>query len=87
MAQVWIPALLRDLADGQQTTFISGETVAQLIENLDSRFPGIKPRLCEGERLRPGFSVLVDGEVSPLGLRQRLQENSEVHFLPAISGG
>ena len=87
MAQVWIPALLRDLADGQQTLRISGETVAQLIENLEARFPGIKLRLCEDGRLRPGFSVSVDGEVSPLGLRQRLQENSEVHFLPAISGG
>jgi molybdopterin converting factor small subunit len=30
---------------------------------------------------------VVDGEVSQLRLRHRLRDGSEVHFLPAISGG
>ncbi len=55
--------------------------------HLDSRYPGIKARLCDAERLRPGIAVVVDGEVSPLRLRQRLSDTSEVHFLPAIGGG
>ena len=34
-----------------------------------------------------GLAVIVDGETSQLGMLQKVQENSEVHFLPAIAGG
>jgi len=84
---VWIPALLQDLTAGQSKVSVPGQTVRQVVENLDSRYPGIKERLLEGERLRPSIAIVVDGEVSSMKLRHRLQENSEVHFLPAISGG
>jgi sulfur-carrier protein len=84
---VWIPALLRDLTGGQQTVRVPGKTVRQVIENLESRYPGIRARLCDGDRLQPSIAVAVDGEISPSGLRQRVQETSEIHFLPAISGG
>ena len=87
MPVVWIPALLRDLTDGVESVTVPGETVRQVIDALDSRYPGIKARLCDAERLRPGIAVVVDGEVSPLRLRQRLSDTSEVHFLPAIGGG
>ena len=87
MAVVWIPALLRELTGGQESVTVPGETVRQVIENLERAYPGIKARLCENGRLRPNVSVAVDGRVSRQGLRQRLAETSEVHFLPAISGG
>jgi molybdopterin synthase sulfur carrier subunit len=58
-----------------------------VVDNLDARYPGIKERLCDGERLRPSISVVVDGQVSTLKLRHRLDEVSEVHFVVAISGG
>ena len=41
----------------------------------------------EEDDLLPGLAVVVDGETSLLGLLERVQENSEVHFLPAIGGG
>lgn len=87
MAVVWIPALLRDLTGGQERVMVPGETVRQVIENLNERFPGIRDRLVEGNRLRPGIAVMVDGELSREQLRRRLAETSEVHFVPAISGG
>jgi molybdopterin synthase sulfur carrier subunit len=87
MAVVWIPALLRELTGGQESVTVPGETVRQVIENLERAYPGIEARLCEDGRLRPNVSVAVDGRVSRQGLRQRLAETSEVHFLPAISGG
>ena len=87
MAEVWIPALLLDLTAGQQRVQVSGESVRQVINLLESQFPGIKARLLDGDRLRPGIAVIVDGEVSSQGLRQRLSETSEVHFMPALSGG
>jgi sulfur-carrier protein len=87
MADVWIPALLQDLTGGEQRVQVEGETVREVIEALDRRYPGIKARLYEGDRLRAGIAVVVDGEVSRLRLRHRLNEQSEVHFMPALSGG
>ena len=87
MAQIWIPALLRDLTGGQPVVDASGATVRQVIEALEMRYPGLQARLCEGERLRPAIALAVDGEISALGLRQPVQAESEIHFLPAVSGG
>jgi hypothetical protein len=66
---------------------VLGSTVREAIENLESQFPGIQERLCEGDKIRPNISVLVDGHVTSLKIRERLQETSEVHFVVRISGG
>ena len=87
MAVVYIPSLLRDLTPGQETVQVSGATVAEVIEQLESRYPGIKGRLCVGSDLKPGLAVAVDSQVGRLGLREKVGENSEVHFVPAIAGG
>jgi molybdopterin converting factor small subunit len=87
MATVWIPPLLQDLTDGKTRLQVTGETVREVLEHLEQDFPGISERLCQDDRIKPGIAVVVDSEVSTRGLRQRLSETSEVHFLPAISGG
>jgi len=84
---VGIPSLLRDLTGGEQSISVEGETVRQVVENLEKRFPGLQERLCDGDRLRPGIAVIVDGSSSVLKLRQRVQESSEIHFVISISGG
>jgi molybdopterin synthase sulfur carrier subunit len=87
MARVWIPALLRGMTGGQSEIEAPGETVRALIEELEARYPGIGERLMEDDRLRPNIAVVVDGVRSRQGLRQPVSEQSEVHFVPAISGG
>lgn len=87
MADVWIPALLQDLTGGQERIQLAGKTVRQVVDELEQQFPGMKDRLLEGDQLRPGIAVVVDGEISHLRLRHRLTDQSEVHFLPAIRGG
>lgn len=87
MAEVWIPSQLRDLTGGVERVAVSGETVRQVIDRLDELFPGIRERLCEDDRLRRNISLVVDGHVSQQRLRHPLDESSEVHFIPAISGG
>ena len=87
MPTVWIPSLLRDLAGGHEQLDVPGETVQQVIENLDARYPGVMARLCKGGQLRPTLAVVVDGIASNQRLRHRLTEASEIHFVPAISGG
>jgi len=87
MATVFIPSLIRDLACGQTRVIVPADSVREVITQLEVRFPGITGRLCEDGNIRPGMTVVVDSEVSRIGLRHRLSEDSEVHFLPAISGG
>ena len=87
MPTIFIPAPIRDITQGKSSAFVTGSTVREAIENLDTQFPGIKDRLCENERIRPNISVMVDGQVSTLKMREKLSETSEVHFVIAISGG
>jgi molybdopterin synthase sulfur carrier subunit len=87
MPKVWIPALLLPLSEGKQTMDIPGKTVRQVIDNLELEYPGIRARLMDDDRLRPSISVMVDGVISQEKLRHKLDESSEVHFIPAISGG
>jgi molybdopterin synthase sulfur carrier subunit len=87
MATVWIPSPLRSVAAGQQTVTVAGSRVDHVIAELERLYPGIKDRLCNTAGLRPGIAVIVDGEVARLGLLQPVGPTSEVHFLPALSGG
>jgi sulfur-carrier protein len=87
MATVWIPALLRDLTGGRETVTVAGNTVREVVEALERLYPGVRARLCDGDALRRGLAVAVDTQVARLGLNEPVGETSEVHFLPAISGG
>lgn len=87
MATVFIPPLMRPLAGGQDRVSISGSSVRNLLDNLELAYPGMQSRLCQGGELKPGISVAVDGHVTSLGLHQKVREDSEVHFLPAVGGG
>ncbi len=87
MPTVHIPPLMRDLTGGQGKAVVQGATIRQVINDLDATFPGLKARLVDGDRINPAIAVAVDGEVIRLGLLQRVKEDSEIHFLPAIGGG
>lgn len=82
-----IPPQLRKLAEGHDRVALDARDVAQLIDELDRRFPGMAARLRSEDALRAGLAVAVDGTVSGRGLWQKLAPDSEVHFLPAIGGG
>jgi sulfur-carrier protein len=87
MPIVWIPSLLRPMTGGAEKITVEGETVGQAMASLEQRFPGIRLRLFQGDRLRANLSLLVDGEPATRGLLQKLGEDSEVRFIPTIHGG
>src|SRR5207302_8102848 len=87
MATVYTLSLLRDLTAGRDTIVVPGGSVREVLQRLEATYLGIQARLCDGETLRPGVAVAVDGQLTPLGLSAPLGPQSEVHFLPAISGG
>jgi len=87
MPTVYIPPLMRSLTGGVEQLDVPGETVRQVVAELERRYPGIRERLCDGDELRSGIAVAVDGNITSRGLLQKLEPTSEVHFLPAIGGG
>jgi membrane protein YqaA with SNARE-associated domain/molybdopterin converting factor small subunit len=87
MAVIWIPSLLRKLTNGADEVTVDATTVRAAIDALDAQFPGIKERLVLDDRLRPSFALVIDGVTSHQGLRQALSDTTEVHFVPAMSGG
>ena len=87
MATVFIPSLMRKLTDDRETVVVPGSTVREIINNLEAEHPGMKDQLVDKFRLKGNITVAVDGEVSPLGILEKVGEDSEVHFLPAIGGG
>jgi len=87
MATVYIPSLMQKLSDGKSKVEIPGASVRQIVNNLEDEYPGFKERLVEDGRIKGNISVAVDGEITPLGMLEKVGENSEIHFLPAIGGG
>ncbi len=87
MPTVYIPSLMQSLCGGKPAVEVEGSTLRQVVEALEQVYPGMKERLVESGRIKPNISVAVDGEVTTLGMLEKVGETSEVHFLPAIGGG
>ena len=87
MVTVYVPTMLQSMTGGVKQVQVEAANVRQVINQLEEQFPGIKDRLMEDNQVRPNLSVAIDGEIARMGLLERVRENSEVHFVPAISGG
>ena len=87
MVTVYIPTMLQRLTSGVKRVDIEAANVRQVVDGLERLYPGVKESLVDDGRIRPSISVAVDGEIARLGLLEKVGENSEVHFVPAIGGG
>jgi molybdopterin synthase sulfur carrier subunit len=87
MATVVIPALLRRFTDGKDRISASGRNVAQLIDDLERQFPGLREHLIEDGEVKPSIAISIDGEMGTAGVLEPVRESSEVFILPAIGGG
>ena len=64
----------------------SGRTVAEVIDDLDARVPGLRNRLVDaGPTIRTHLNVFVAGERS--GLDAPVSPGDDIHVIPAVSGG
>jgi MoaD family protein len=86
---VRIPTILRTYTDGAKVVEAKGDTLADLIDNLDAAHPGLKGRLVENGSLRRFVNIYVnDEDVRFLGgLEAELGDGDEVTVLPAVAGG
>jgi molybdopterin converting factor small subunit len=87
MATVWIPSLLRPHTGGEEQVVVPGRTVGDAIDALERTYPGLEDKLRQGNRLAPALQALVDGRAALLGLAEPVGKDSEILFLPTISGG
>jgi molybdopterin converting factor small subunit len=87
MADVHLPPTLPPLFAGLPRRLdVDAATVAEAIERLDERWPGLRDRLCEsGPALRPHINVFVDSERAALDTA--LAGGSRLDVIAAISGG
>jgi len=87
---VRVPTPLRSLTKGNAEVHANGETVADVVDDLERQFPGLRERLVDdtGE-LRRFINVYVNGEDIRF-LQEKtttLKDGDEVSIVPAIAGG
>ena len=86
---VRIPTPLRSLTAGQDAVSVSGGTVSEVIESLESAHPGMKERLVDDKGVRRFVNIYVgDEDIRVLdGLKTTLKDGEEISIVPAIAGG
>jgi molybdopterin synthase sulfur carrier subunit len=87
---VRIPTPLRTLTKGVADVKLEASSVREMIEALETEFPGARERLCEesGE-IRRFVNVFVgDEDIRFLqGLDTPLADGTQVSIIPAVAGG
>ena len=90
MPKVRIPTPLRKLTNELEVIDAAGSTVAEVLDNVEKAFPGLKERICdENGQVRRFVNVFVNDEdirfleesATPV------TEADEISIVPAIAGG
>ena len=85
--KVRIPTPLRSYTKNQTTVEVDGSTIAEVLENLDAAYPGIRFRVVDEQgRLRQHMNVFVNSERCR-DLLTPLDHVEEIVLMQALSGG
>lgn len=85
--KVRIPTPLRSYTDQQTVVEAEGTTVAELLQDLEARHPGIRFRMVDEQgRLRQHMKVFVN-EDAVRDLATPITDADEVTIMQALSGG
>lgn len=90
MVRLLIPPTLRRLCDGEDTLQLRARSVAELIGLLQTRYNGVRDRLCDEQgRIRGSVLVYVNDEDIRFLQSQGtpLKPGDEVSIIPAYAGG
>ncbi len=87
--EVRIPTILRTFTGGAKAVHGDGDTLLQVIDDIDARNPGIKERIVEADSLRRFVNVYVNDEDVRFsgGLSAPTADGDVVVVLPAVAGG
>ncbi len=86
---VRIPAPLRTLTGGKEEVAAAGETLGDVIADLEKKHPGIRDRLVDEKGVRRFVNIYVGEEDTRFlgGLKAMLKAGDEISIVPAIAGG
>jgi molybdopterin synthase sulfur carrier subunit len=89
MATVRIPTPLRKLTQGLEEVNAEGATIGALIADLETRYPGLKERLCDDKGVRRFVNIYQNEEDVRFldGLDTAIKDGDSVSIVPAIAGG
>src|SRR5690348_11607913 len=88
--EVRVPTILRPYTGGEKAVSGNGDTLAELLSDLDAKFPGLRGRLVtEDGGLHRFVNIYVnDEDVRFLGaLDAKVSDGDSVTILPAVAGG
>jgi len=87
---VRIPTILRTYTDGASEVSAAGGTLAEVLDDLDSSYPGIKARILDEQgAIRRFVNVYVgNDDVRFLdALQTPTADGAQVSVIPAVAGG
>ena len=87
---VRIPTPLRRMTGGADKVELEVDDLSQMIETLESDYPGFKERLLDEEgELRYFVNIYVNGEDIRFdaGLKTSIKSGDEISIVPAVAGG
>lgn len=88
--KVRIPSPLLKLTNNQSEVTAEGATIADILNNLEAQFKGIKERICEENGTPRRFIniYLNEEDIRFLqGEKTAVKPGDEVSIIPAIAGG
>jgi molybdopterin synthase sulfur carrier subunit len=87
MVRVRLPSALRSYAGGAPALDVEGETIGDVLDELDRRFPAVGRRVLDEQgRVRRHVHVYI-GDKPMRGSGDLVPAGVEVSVLPAVSGG
>jgi sulfur-carrier protein len=89
-ATVLVPTPLQKLTNNQASVKVNGNSIAELLDSLETNFPGIKSRLCDnnGEIRRFVNFYLNSEDIRFLdGSKTAVKDGDEVSIVAAQAGG
>jgi molybdopterin synthase sulfur carrier subunit len=86
---VSIPTILRPHTGGEKRVPADGATLGAVIDDLETRHPGLRDRLVDNDKLHRFVNVYVDDEDVRFtgGLDTPVADGGTVTVLPAVAGG
>jgi molybdopterin synthase sulfur carrier subunit len=87
---VRVPTILRPYTQGASEVSVEGSTLSEVLESLDTSYPGIKGRvLDESGELRRFVNIYVDNDDVRFseGLQTSIKDGGQVSIIPAVAGG
>lgn len=86
---VRIPTPLRTLTEGKDEVEASGANVAEIIDDLEKNYPGLKERLCDDKGVRRFVNIYQNEEDIRFldNLDTVVKDGDSISIVPAIAGG